>query len=88
MNVRERFVLSKCDRCGKATNKQNHGDANGLYVLPPEWGEPLAEMGAFCAACCELPKENWLAWYAAQQGVQLTAAGVESDGEKSDSGGN
>ena len=27
-------------------------------------------------------------WQAAQQGVQLTAAGVESDGENQDSGGN
>jgi len=62
----ERFILSKCDRCGKATTKKNHNDAEGLYVLPHEWGEPLADRGAFCEACCALPKENWIAWYAAQ----------------------
>ena len=45
----------------------------------------------FCegSAMAHVARELWLAIKeAAEQGVQLTAAGVESDGEKSDSGGN
>jgi hypothetical protein len=59
----ERFILSKCDRCGKATAPNQNG-LGDLYVLPEEYGEPLADEGSFCLTCLvSFGKENWLEWF-------------------------
>lgn len=59
----ERFIQSKCDRCGKATPAKQNGIGD-LYVLPEEFGEPLADQGCFCLTCVEkFDKENWLGWF-------------------------
>lgn len=59
----ERFIKSKCDRCGKATPAKQNGIGD-LYVLSKEFGEPLADQGSFCLACVQsFSKENWLDWF-------------------------
>lgn len=59
-----RFTLSKCDRCGKSTKAMQNGVAD-LYVLPHEWGAPLADQGNFCQRCIGRdPREGWLIWFA------------------------
>ncbi len=63
LTKRERFVKSKCDRCGKATLAKQNGIGD-LYVLPQEYGEPLADQGSFCMTCLvSYSKENWLWWF-------------------------
>lgn len=62
LSRKQRFIRSKCDRCGKATPAKD-GEWD-LYVLPNKWGEPLADQGCFCNKCCEkFDKENWLEWF-------------------------
>lgn len=57
----ERFIQSKCDRCGKAT-KARQNDIGDLYVLP--WEGPLHDLGDFCEPCIERYDEaNWLVWF-------------------------
>lgn len=62
-NRRDRFIESKCDRCGKSTPAKQNGIGD-LYVLPHEWGPPLADEGAFCLDCIErYDQANWLIWW-------------------------
>lgn len=64
---KERFMLSKCDRCGKATKAKQNG-VGDLYVLEHEYGPPLADQGDFCLKCIEkYDKENWLNWFKANR---------------------
>lgn len=59
---RERFIRAKCDRCGKVTGSKFHGEGD-LFVLPEEWGEGLADQGAFCESCIErYSPDNWREW--------------------------
>lgn len=61
---RERFALSKCDRCGKATPARQNGISD-LYVLDEQYGEGVADQGSFCLRCAtRYSRENWLAWLA------------------------
>lgn len=54
----------RCDRCGRFAPMTND---DGLYTLPHEWGEPLADQGAFCERCISrFDQANWLVWWAAQ----------------------
>lgn len=62
MRRHERFVLSKCDRCGKTTKAKQNGIGD-LFVLPHEWGPPVADQGDFCQQCIErYDRENWMTW--------------------------
>ena len=65
MNIskRERFIKSKCDRCGKATAAKQNGTGD-LFVLPHEWPAPLGDLGAFCQKCIEkFDQANWRNWF-------------------------
>lgn len=67
MNKQERFVASKCDRCGKATPARQNGIGD-LFVLDHEYQFPLADQGAFCASCCKSYDEaDWLEWFKAHR---------------------
>lgn len=58
----ERFIDSKCDRCGRATPAKQNGIGE-LFALPMEWGSPIAEEGSFCMRCVTIyDQDNWLAW--------------------------
>jgi len=58
----ERFIQSKCDRCGKSTKARQTGIGD-LYTLPHEWPAPLSDTGDFCEPCIERYDEaDWLAW--------------------------
>lgn len=60
----ERFIRSKCDRCGKST-KAHQNNESDLYRLPHEWPAPLSDEGDFCEPCIDRYDEaNWLAWFA------------------------
>lgn len=59
----ERFVASKCDRCGKATPARQNGIGD-IFTLPEGFGAPLTDQGDFCAACCaKYDRENWIEWF-------------------------
>jgi hypothetical protein len=63
MDKRERFIQSKCDRCGKATAAKQNGIGD-LFTLPHEWGDPLSDAGDFCEPCIDRYDEaDWLAWF-------------------------
>lgn len=84
-----RFIESKCDRCGKFTRAKQNG-VSDLYVLPDEWGPPLAGEGAFGLCCINrYDKEDWLRWFQQRGGTTATTpqpepqaqeAGVLGDG--------
>lgn len=58
----ERFKLSKCDRCGKATPSKT-GEFD-LFVLDYEMGKPMADQGAFCLPCLKrYDRSNWIEWF-------------------------
>lgn len=64
MRQRDRFAASKCERCGKTTPARQNGIGD-LYVLPHEWGAPIADQGAFCEPCiARHDRADWLAWFA------------------------
>lgn len=59
---KERFVRSKCDRCGKATPAEQNGIGD-LYTLPDDWGEPFFCVGDFCQRCIDkYPPDDWAIW--------------------------
>jgi hypothetical protein len=59
---KERFVGSKCDRCGRATPAKQNGIGD-LFTLPDEWGEPFFCQGDFCQRCIDkYPPEDWAVW--------------------------
>lgn len=60
----ERFLWSKCDRCGKTTKAMQNGIGD-LFTLDPEiFGPPMGDQGAFCERCCtKYDKANWEAWF-------------------------
>lgn len=62
LSRKERFIRSKCDRCGKSTSaKQN--DTGDLYVLDESLGPGVADQGDFCYSCAtKYSREDWLAW--------------------------
>lgn len=63
MNRRERFIQSKCDRCGKTTPAKQNGIGD-LFTLPHEYADPLSDSGDFCAACIKRYDEaDWMAWF-------------------------
>lgn len=63
MNRKQRFIRSKCDRCGKATKAKQNNESD-LYVLDHEYAPPLADSGDFCAACClKYDEADWLEWF-------------------------
>ena len=47
-NRRERFIDSKCDRCGRTTPANQNGIGD-LFTLPEEWPE-LYDGGSFASA--------------------------------------
>ena len=62
-----RFIMSKCDRCGKATKSQ-YVASGDLFPLPETYPEPLPELGAFCMGRIErYDVANWLARYEARR---------------------
>ena len=66
MNKKDRFIRSKCDRCGKATPARQNGEGD-LFTLPHEWPSPLSDLGDFCQPCIGRHSAvNWLAWVAAR----------------------
>lgn len=59
---KQRFVRSKCDRCGKSTPAKIMGEWD-LFTLPHEWGAPCADQGNFCQPCIgKYSPENWQQW--------------------------
>ena len=59
---RNRFIASRCDRCGKATPAKQNGIGD-LFTLPESFGAPLVDQGDFCAACCaRYDADDWRAW--------------------------
>src|SRR6185503_2253818 len=82
MSKRERFIESKCDRCGKATPARQN-DIGDLYVLPHEWPAPLADQGGFCQRCIERYNiENWLAWFQANRPAEPTPETTPASDER------
>ena len=66
MNQTQRFIQSKCDRCGKATPARQNGISD-LVVLPSEW-LGIGDIGAFCEACVATYDEaNWREWLTTTQ---------------------
>lgn len=64
MNRQQRFIRSRCDRCGKATKALQNNESD-LYTLPHEWPEPLSDVGDFCERCiAAYNAANWLEWFA------------------------
>lgn len=59
---KERFIYSKCDRCGKATPTVQNGE-HDLFTLPEDWGELCAGEGSFCQRCIDrYDPDNWRQW--------------------------
>lgn len=67
MNRRERFIQSKCDRCGKTTPAKQNGIGD-LFTLPHEYADPLSDSGDFCEKCIErYDEDDWMAWFREQR---------------------
>lgn len=61
--VADRFIWSKCDRCGKSTVAAHNGIGE-LFVLDQELGKPLSDQGSFCRLCStKYDRDNWVAWF-------------------------
>lgn len=58
----ERFVRSKCDRCGRATPARQN-DIGDLFTLPESFGPQLRDEGSFCQACIDrYDFADWCHW--------------------------
>lgn len=82
-------IFVQCSNCKFSFPTEN--DDFECRRFPPQNREyPIVYCDEWCGEYVENPitAEIIRKDYAAQQGVQLTAAGVESDGENQDSGGN
>ena len=59
---RERFIRSKCDRCGKTTPARQNGIGD-LFVLGDEAHEEIQGEGNFCLSCInQYSPIQWLVW--------------------------
>ena len=70
MDKRERFMASKCDRCGRITPARQNGTGD-LFTLPESFGPDLRDEGSFCQRCIDrYDAENWRSWIAQRNAAQ------------------